>query len=732
MSFLAAVTSVSSLVGEEHNPSFGGALRYIYNAGTDVLAPVFRDPGLTTSMANPTRADAEGKFESSYLMDGSYDVAVFDRKRRELGRVEGIIIRSRLQVHASMVYTTLGELSDDRLLGYYGTSDCYELLPDDQIRVSDGDFSYCVAPEDAEDHHLETTHGIKLYVMPSQGNTWNLAAFGVDLTGETDESAKLQRAMDAASGGGTLYHPGGILTAHSVIGRAGVSIVGNGPKSVFRRLEAGGPTLIEWQDEEAEDVSIRNCGFDLCSLTGLSGADLNQGGAGDHDCILKFDDYREQTALWSPEQKAAFDNTISIVDNHFINSNKDSAGNWTLTGVICRGINGLIVRGNVFDGVQCKLAGGGLSHYRIHCVDNLFRECQAYPISCVAKPNSDTTQFMQDIRIADNVVYGNGKRGPTIFTGVDDGTGGELIVSNLVVDGNQLRGFAGVTANVCFLIHRGGDGRLDRNVVISNNVCILDAGDGSEGIPGGGMSISGAGVETSGNTVTGRFDQYAIASSGIVVGNTVRGNNRGIEATDHIAIGNLIDGEGVGKSRLRLGFSGAQDFEFLVRNNTIIDVVQTGNNQCPITLSADNGAQVYGSIAGNTIIDRGNTDHGIDFNENGGTFVEVLVCDNHCGAATLIKRGAPGVKYQNNSGGTAQQVNGPWMDLGAAFRAAPILPSFAATDVANAGHKVNTSASKTKGAMIFDLTDGRILVSTGSGTTAAWRAADGSEGITPV
>lgn len=58
------------------------------------------------------------------------------------------------------------------------------------------------------------------------------------------------------------------------------------------------------------------------------------------------------------------------------------------------------------------------------------------------------------------------------------------------------------------------------------------------------------------------------------------------------------------------------------------------------------------------------------------------------------------------------------------------LPSYTATQIADASHAVNTT-DKAAGKIIFDSTNGRVMVATGGSGTSNWSVADGSATVTP-
>lgn len=59
------------------------------------------------------------------------------------------------------------------------------------------------------------------------------------------------------------------------------------------------------------------------------------------------------------------------------------------------------------------------------------------------------------------------------------------------------------------------------------------------------------------------------------------------------------------------------------------------------------------------------------------------------------------------------------------------LPSYTAANIADVGHAVNT-ANKGAGLMVYDTTNTKMKIATGSGTTATWVDADGTNAVTPA
>lgn len=98
----------------------------------------------------------------------------------------------------------------------YTAGSAYTVTADQLIRVKTGNFVYKVAAAAATDHHVTTAGGVKLYVQAGADGFLPFSAFNPDYTGVTDQTALLQKAMDAHHsvflGEGVLLFSSGGLT----------------------------------------------------------------------------------------------------------------------------------------------------------------------------------------------------------------------------------------------------------------------------------------------------------------------------------------------------------------------------------------------------------------------------------------------------------------------------------------------------------------------------------------
>ena len=92
--------------------------------------------------------------------------------------------------------TSVAELKADNLLDYTPGLLTSVDVGARIITLTEG-FPYEVAASTATDHHLTTAGGVKLYVLPVNGEAYYLAAFGIANDGITDDFAKVRLACDA-------------------------------------------------------------------------------------------------------------------------------------------------------------------------------------------------------------------------------------------------------------------------------------------------------------------------------------------------------------------------------------------------------------------------------------------------------------------------------------------------------------------------------------------------------
>lgn len=100
---------------------------------------------------------------------------------------------------------------DDNMLRLYGFATLADLMADEDrgyafyaagatiATLAEG-YRYEVAASDAEDHHLETASGLKLYVQPADDGSFNFGAFNPAGDDETDDFEVFRLAFNVAAG----------------------------------------------------------------------------------------------------------------------------------------------------------------------------------------------------------------------------------------------------------------------------------------------------------------------------------------------------------------------------------------------------------------------------------------------------------------------------------------------------------------------------------------------------
>lgn len=128
-------------------------------------------------------------------------------------------------------------LADTGLTYAAGTST--SVSAGDVIRAKTNDHAWRVAASDAEDHHVTTAGGIKLYVLPDASGRYPVGAFGAVGDGVTDDTDSVQSAIDICTAAGVpLMVPGGPYLISTITTKC--PIVG----TVNNRFSSGSATFI--------------------------------------------------------------------------------------------------------------------------------------------------------------------------------------------------------------------------------------------------------------------------------------------------------------------------------------------------------------------------------------------------------------------------------------------------------------------------------------------------------
>lgn len=186
-------------------PSYGsdpvpGARLYVYSAGTDSLCPIFKDSGLTVTLPNPLIANSLGEFDLCYLMDGTYRVTISKPNGEIILVQDEILCRSQDNQNVTAGFADVSDLLSDKTMSYTVATGRSLVREGDLIHVQLNKFSYRVANQTVQDHHLTSEGGIKFYVVRKRDAPLHFAAFGPAADGTTDDLELLNTAVAAADG----------------------------------------------------------------------------------------------------------------------------------------------------------------------------------------------------------------------------------------------------------------------------------------------------------------------------------------------------------------------------------------------------------------------------------------------------------------------------------------------------------------------------------------------------
>jgi len=85
------VKSINSAL-QAGNYDAAGVYLYVYGEGSEILRPIYSDPTLSRTIANPVQADSNGVFEKFFVHDGKYRLVVTSQKREPLFQTNDIYV----------------------------------------------------------------------------------------------------------------------------------------------------------------------------------------------------------------------------------------------------------------------------------------------------------------------------------------------------------------------------------------------------------------------------------------------------------------------------------------------------------------------------------------------------------------------------------------------------------------------------------------------------------------
>ncbi len=182
----------------------------IFRAGSEIHSRLFEDADLTKMIANPLKADDQGRLPHCFLPDGLYRIILRSREGRELYALDNVRVRSARKLDFSYSFRTIRDLLADTSLSYDTTPGRWTILPGDILQVLGGGFTYKVLPPEDPAADLVTPGGVALQVDLTHSTEISVRAFGAMADGVTDDAPALNRAIAAVeNAGGTLILPSG-------------------------------------------------------------------------------------------------------------------------------------------------------------------------------------------------------------------------------------------------------------------------------------------------------------------------------------------------------------------------------------------------------------------------------------------------------------------------------------------------------------------------------------------
>lgn len=177
----------------------------------------------------------------------------------ELTRLSSYLADSKIKV-PHVFHSSVSDLIADTTLSYSRADGNFPVVEGAVVRAEG--FDYRVAPADADDSHLITAQGVKLYVQPAPDGSFNIRAFGA-----APSAAELQTAVVAAEGR-EIVIPGDVtvIGTAAITGPHDVHISGNG------KLDWSGTGILATDGNVTiRDVTISNATMPVVSGDNVTG-----------------------------------------------------------------------------------------------------------------------------------------------------------------------------------------------------------------------------------------------------------------------------------------------------------------------------------------------------------------------------------------------------------------------------------------------------------------------------
>ncbi len=215
-------------------PELVSATCYVYLSDKATLAPLYADPDLTTTIANPVELGANSKLPLVYLASGHYRTELISGRTGDT--LASLTFRSHTTIGSTfrMQFSTVHALLNDTTLSYSAGTDAIPVTPGDLITEAEINTVYEVIDATAPTPHLITENGVKLAVKPNQESALNIKSFGATGDGTTDDTFAIQTAIDTAAQLAqnnrmlSVIVPCGLYRHNELIVRGGVELRGKG------------------------------------------------------------------------------------------------------------------------------------------------------------------------------------------------------------------------------------------------------------------------------------------------------------------------------------------------------------------------------------------------------------------------------------------------------------------------------------------------------------------------
>ena len=217
---------------------------HVFDAGSEIMVPLYRDEQLTHLTANPVTASQSGTFPFCYVENGVYCLEVRDTHGRLITRVDDVAVISPFVAEAPHQFASVTELVADLALSYTPGEGRFPVVAGNHVHVTRGQFTYRVLAGTATNHDLQTAGGVRLKALSLVGNdtgAFSPEQFGAVAASKLYEDVVNRRwCLDAAL---TKPAPDSTAALQACFDAADV-IVGGGGHYMVTEVEVSSDTAV--------------------------------------------------------------------------------------------------------------------------------------------------------------------------------------------------------------------------------------------------------------------------------------------------------------------------------------------------------------------------------------------------------------------------------------------------------------------------------------------------------